>query len=148
MNWLPLLHRSNDVKFIIFGGGQVAQRKVQTLTKFTHAITVVSPNLDARLQDLVDQQSIHHINALAQEQHVLQGHRIVAATDNSDTNQEIARWAKALSCPVSIADDPAGSDFIFPAIIDRNPVMITVSSASESPALTRYLRNQLDADWM
>ena len=145
MNWLPLLHRSNDVKFIIFGGGQVAQRKVQTLTKFTHAITVVSPNLEARLQDLVDQQSIHHINALAQEQHVLQGHRIVAATDNSDTNQKIARWAKALSCPVSIADDPAGSDFIFPAIIDRNPVMITVSSASESPALTRYLRNQLDA---
>jgi uroporphyrin-III C-methyltransferase/precorrin-2 dehydrogenase/sirohydrochlorin ferrochelatase len=145
MNWLPLLHRSNDVKFIIFGGGQVAQRKVQTLIKFTQAITVVSPELDARLQTLSNEGRIQHINSLAQQGHVLAGHRIVAATDNADVNQQISVWAKALSCPVSIADDPANSDFIFPAIIDRNPVMIAISSASESPALTRYLRNQLDA---
>jgi uroporphyrin-III C-methyltransferase/precorrin-2 dehydrogenase/sirohydrochlorin ferrochelatase len=145
MNWLPLLHRSNDVKFIIFGGGQVAQRKVQALIKFTQAITVVSPELDARLQALSSEGRIQHINSLAQQGHVLAGHRIVAATDNADVNQQISAWARALSCPVSIADDPSNSDFIFPAIIDRNPVMIAISSASESPALTRYLRNQLDA---
>jgi uroporphyrin-III C-methyltransferase/precorrin-2 dehydrogenase/sirohydrochlorin ferrochelatase len=145
MNWLPLLHRSNDVKFIIFGGGQVAQRKVQTLIKFTREIVVISPTLDSRLQALVDDSQIKHINALANKEHVLSGYRIVAATDNSSVNQQIAGWAKSLSCPVSIADAPDDSDFIFPAIIDRNPVMIAISSASESPALTRYLRNQLDA---
>jgi uroporphyrin-III C-methyltransferase/precorrin-2 dehydrogenase/sirohydrochlorin ferrochelatase len=145
MKWLPLLHRSSDVKFIIFGGGQVAQRKVQTLIKFTKAITVVSPELDSRLQSLADNNCILHINSLAMQEHVLAGHTIVAATDNAEVNQQIADWARALSCPVSIADDPEHSDFIFPAIIDRNPVMIAISSASESPALTRYLRNQLDA---
>jgi uroporphyrin-III C-methyltransferase/precorrin-2 dehydrogenase/sirohydrochlorin ferrochelatase len=145
MNWLPLLHRSSDVKFIIFGGGQVAQRKVQTLIKFTQDITVVSPVLDSRLQALADKNLIQHIKSLAKQEHVLAGNRIVAATDNGDANQQIATWAKALSCPVSIADDPKHSDFIFPAIIDRSPVMIAISSASESPALTRYLRNQLDA---
>jgi uroporphyrin-III C-methyltransferase/precorrin-2 dehydrogenase/sirohydrochlorin ferrochelatase len=145
MNWLPLLHRSSDVKFIIFGGGQVAQRKVQTLIKFTQDITVVSPVLDLRLQALADKNLIQHIKSLAKQEHVLAGNRIVAATDDGDANQQIATWAKALSCPVSIADDPKHSDFIFPAIIDRSPVMIAISSASESPALTRYLRNQLDA---
>jgi len=145
MNWLPLLHRSNDVKFIIFGGGQVAQRKVQTLIKFTQAIRVVSPVLDSRLQALADNNQIQHINSLAQQEHVLAGYRVVAATDDAQVNQQIAAWAKSLACPVSIADDPEHSDFIFPAIIDRNPVMIAISSASESPALTRYLRNQLDA---
>jgi uroporphyrin-III C-methyltransferase/precorrin-2 dehydrogenase/sirohydrochlorin ferrochelatase len=145
MNWLPLLHRSNDVKFIIFGGGQVAQRKVQTLIKFTREIVIISPALDSRLQALIDDNQIKHINALANKEHVLSGYRIVAATNNSVVNQQIAGWAKLLSCPVSIADAPDDSDFIFPAIIDRNPVMIAISSASESPALTRYLRNQLDA---
>jgi uroporphyrin-III C-methyltransferase/precorrin-2 dehydrogenase/sirohydrochlorin ferrochelatase len=144
MNWLPLLHRSNDVKFIIFGGGQVAQRKVQTLTKFTTDITVVSPTLDPRLALLVNEHTLTHINALAKQEHVLAGYRIVAATDDKAVNQLIGTWAKALSCPVSIADAPEDSDFIFPAIIDRSPVMIAISSASESPALTRYLRNQLD----
>lgn len=145
MNWLPLLHRSSNVKFIIFGGGQVAQRKVDTLVKFTQAITVVSPELDPRLQALANEDHIQHTNSLAQQEHVLAGHHIVAATDDVGVNQQVANWARALSCPVSIADDPEHSDFIFPAIIDRNPVMIAVSSASESPALTRYLRNQLDA---
>ena len=145
MNWLPLLHRSNDVKFIIFGGGQVAQRKVQTLIKFTREIVIISPALDSRLQALIDDNQIKYINALANKEHVLSGYRIVAATNNSVVNQQIAGWAKLLSCPVSIADAPDDSDFIFPAIIDRNPVMIAISSASESPALTRYLRNQLDA---
>jgi uroporphyrin-III C-methyltransferase/precorrin-2 dehydrogenase/sirohydrochlorin ferrochelatase len=145
MNWLPLLHRSIDVKFIIFGGGQVAQRKVKTLIKFTQAITVVSPLLDSRLQTLADDNGIQHIKSLAKQEHVLAGNYIVAATDNGDVNQQIGSWAKALLCPVSIADNPDQSDFIFPAIIDRDPVMIAISSASESPALTRYLRNQLDA---
>ena len=145
MNWLPLLHRTNDVKFIIFGGGQVAQRKVQTLLKFDCDITLVSPQLDSRLQALVDQNRITYINTDAQQEHVLTNHSIVAATNDAAINQQIATWAKALACPISIADDPQNSDFIFPAIIDRNPVTIAISSASESPALTRYLRNQLDA---
>jgi uroporphyrin-III C-methyltransferase/precorrin-2 dehydrogenase/sirohydrochlorin ferrochelatase len=145
MNWLPLLHRSNDIKFIIFGGGQVAQRKVQTLSKFTQAITLVSPELDPRLKQLVEDHQLNYINSIALQQHVLAHHSIVAATDDTEVNQQIAQWAKSLSCPVSIADDTEGSDFIFPAIIDRNPVMIAISSSSESPALTRYLRNQLDS---
>lgn len=145
MNWLPLLHRSDDVKFIIFGGGQVAQRKVKTLIKFTREIIIISPELDSRLQELVDSGQVKHIDSLAKQGHVLPGYRIVAATDDSSVNQQIGDWAKSLSCPVSIADAPHKSDFIFPAIIDRSPVMIAISSASESPALTRYLRNQLDA---
>ena len=145
MNWLPLLHRTDDVKFIIFGGGQVAQRKVQTLLKFDCDITLVSPQLDPRLQALVDQNRITYLNTDAQQEQVLANHSIVAATNDAAINQQIAVWAKALACPISIADDPQNSDFIFPAIIDRNPVTIAISSASESPALTRYLRNQLDA---
>lgn len=145
MNWLPLLHRSNDVEFIIFGGGQVAQRKVQTLLKFTKAITIVSPYVDDRLASQIQKHNLSHIDSLAQHSHVRPGVHVVAATNSSEVNQQVAQWANALNCPVNIVDDSQHSDFIFPAIIDRNPVTIAISSSSESPALTRYLRNQLDA---
>lgn len=145
MKWLPLLQRSNNVKFIIFGGGQVAQRKVQTLIKFTTEITVVSPKLNEQLSKLIAKHGLSYIKSIALQQHVVVDHRIVAATDSIEVNQQIAAWSKALACEVSIADDSANSDFIFPAIIDRNPVTIAISSSSQSPALTRYLRNQLDA---
>jgi uroporphyrin-III C-methyltransferase/precorrin-2 dehydrogenase/sirohydrochlorin ferrochelatase len=145
MNWLPLYHRSNNVKFIIFGGGQVAQRKVQTLLKFDCDVTLISPKLTPFLQSLASESKIKYLASEASQEHVFAGFCVVAATNNANTNQSISKWAKALACPVSIADDPLNSDFIFPAIIDRNPVTIAVSSSSESPALTRYLRNQLDA---
>jgi uroporphyrin-III C-methyltransferase/precorrin-2 dehydrogenase/sirohydrochlorin ferrochelatase len=145
MNWLPLLHRSNDVKFVIFGGGQVAQRKIQTLLKFSCDVILISPQLNPSLQALVADGKVEYLNSNAKETHILAGYHIVAATNDGVVNQRIAQWAKANSCQVSIADDPQNSDFIFPAIIDRNPVMIAISSSSESPALTRYLRNQLDA---
>jgi uroporphyrin-III C-methyltransferase/precorrin-2 dehydrogenase/sirohydrochlorin ferrochelatase len=157
MNWLPLLHRSNNVKFIIFGGGRVAQRKVQTLVKFTQVITIISPVFDDRLLELIEKHQLNKITSIALAEHISEHPKhlpkenmgkttyIVAATDDTLVNQQIAGWARDAACPVSIADDPKNSDFIFPAIIDRNPVMIAVSSSSESPALTRYLRNQLDS---
>lgn len=145
MNWLPLLHRSDDVRFLIFGGGQVAQRKVKTLLKFNCDVVLISPQLSTSLQGLVTEGEIEYLASEAKEEHILEGCLVVAATNSRDVNQCIADWAKAKSCPVSIADAPQSSDFIFPAIIDRNPVMIAISSSSESPALTRYLRNQLDA---
>lgn len=145
MNWLPLLHRSEDVKFIIFGGGQVAQRKIQTIVKFKCPIILVSPKIDGRLQDLIDKNTVEYIAESAAKHHVQKGYHVVAATNDRLVNQQISEWAKSLSCPMSIADDPAKNDFIFPAIIDRNPVSIAISSSAESPALTRYLRNQLDA---
>jgi uroporphyrin-III C-methyltransferase/precorrin-2 dehydrogenase/sirohydrochlorin ferrochelatase len=152
MNWLPLYHRSNNVKFIIFGGGQVAQRKVQTLLKFNCDVTLISPQLTPALQVMISESKVSEAEAkitylasTALQEHVSKGCHVVAATNDAAVNQSIAQWAKALACPVSIADDPQGSDFIFPAVINRNPVTIAISSSSESPALTRYLRNQLDA---
>lgn len=145
MNWLPLLHRSDDVRFLIFGGGQVAQRKVQTLLKFNCVVKLVSPQLNATLQQMVADGKVKYLACEAQAEHVSAGYRVVAATNSREVNQAIAGWAKTNLCPVSIADDPKGSDFIFPAIIDRHPIMVAISSSSESPALTRYLRNQLDA---
>lgn len=145
MNWLPLLHRSDDVRFLIFGGGQVAQRKVQTLLKFDCAVRIVSPAVNPYLTKLAEAGKLEHITSTAEEGHVEANHYIVAATNDEAVNQQIVSWAKAKQCLVSAADAPQESDFIFPAIIDRNPVTIAISSSSQSPALTRYLRNQLDS---
>lgn len=145
MNWLPLLHRSSDIKFIIFGGGQVAQRKVQTLQKFDCAITLISPEINQYLKKQIDSGKISYLASEARAEHVIADHHIVAATNNEVVNQNIIRWAKDKHCAISAADAPADSDFIFPAVIDRNPIMIAISSSSQSPALTRYLRNQLDS---
>ena len=47
--------------------------------------------------------------------------------------------------PVNVVDDPELSTFIFPAIIDRSPVIVAVGSSGHSPVLARRVREQIEA---
>ncbi|MEJ1960655.1 MAG: hypothetical protein WDO56_03545 [Gammaproteobacteria bacterium] len=44
-----------------------------------------------------------------------------------------------------MVDDPELSTFIFPAIIDRSPVVVAVGSSGNSPVLARRVRQQIEA---
>ncbi|MGH8180234.1 MAG: uroporphyrinogen-III C-methyltransferase, partial [Steroidobacteraceae bacterium] len=47
--------------------------------------------------------------------------------------------------PVNVVDDASLSTFIFPAIIDRSPVIVAVSSAGHAPVLARWVRERIEA---
>ena len=44
-----------------------------------------------------------------------------------------------------MVDDPESSTFIFPAIIDRSPIIAAVSSGGQAPVLARRVREQIEA---
>ena len=57
----------------------------------------------------------------------------------------VATLAKEAALPVNVVDMPEEGTFIFPAIIDRSPVLVSVSSSGESPVLARLLRSKLES---
>ena len=69
---------------------------------------------------------------------------IIAATDDETLNHEIHADATELNIPVNVVDTPPLCDFIFPAIIDRNPIVIGISSNGKAPVLARLLRARLE----
>jgi uroporphyrin-III C-methyltransferase / precorrin-2 dehydrogenase / sirohydrochlorin ferrochelatase len=70
---------------------------------------------------------------------------VVAATDDRDINAAVAAAARARGVPVNVVDDAALSTFIFPAIVDRAPLIVAVSSAGHAPVLARRVREQIEA---
>lgn len=70
---------------------------------------------------------------------------VVAATPNRTVNEAISRRARATFTPVNVVDDPDLCTFIIPAIVDRNPLIISVSSSGSSPVLARRIRSDIEA---
>ena len=61
-----------------------------------------------------------------------------------------AKPAAKNQIPVNVYERPELSSFIFPSIIDRHPMLVSISSSGDSPVLTRLLRNRFgicDPSW-
>ncbi|MDX1737689.1 MAG: siroheme synthase CysG, partial [Alphaproteobacteria bacterium] len=69
---------------------------------------------------------------------------VVSATDDLETDKHVSTLARESNIPVNVVDRPALSDFIFPAIIDRSPVIVAVSSSGTAPVLARRVRAQIE----
>jgi uroporphyrin-III C-methyltransferase/precorrin-2 dehydrogenase/sirohydrochlorin ferrochelatase len=70
---------------------------------------------------------------------------VFVATGDLDADSDARRAAKQAGVPVNVADRPALSDFILPAIIDRGDVVVAVSTGGASPTLATVLRARIEA---
>lgn len=130
---------------IVIGGGEVAARKVQMLLKANAAVTVVSPALHHELQDLLDAQKITHLLANFEQSQIQGATLVVAATDDEAVNMAVSEAAKAQNIPVNVVDAPALCTFTMGSIIERDPIVIAISSEGNAPVLARHIRAKIEA---
>ena len=145
MEFLPISWRLQGKVALLAGGGEVALRKGRLLHRSGAILTVVAPQVCDELLDIVVRSGGSCV-VRAFESADLDGVALViCATDDRSTNAEIAKQAQQRGLPVNVVDDPSLGDFIFPAIVDRSPVLISISSSGASPVLARKLRAQLES---
>ncbi len=144
MNTFPLFFKLEDRKVLIVGGGDVALRKADLLSRAGASITVLAPDICDELQALLSNSKHTLIYENYDKSHMSGARIIIAATDNEPLNHQIHADATDLNIPVNVVDTPPLCDFIFPAIVDRNPIVIGISSNGKAPVLARLLRARLE----
>ena len=144
MDYFPIFLDLKNKACTVIGGGEVAFRKITLLRKAGADITVVAPELCAALQALAEAGEIRY-KAQAYALDTLDGaHLVIAATNRRAINAEVSRAAQAQFKPVNAVDDPELCSFIVPALVDRSPVLIAVSTGGASPVLARLIRSKLE----
>ena len=145
MIYFPVFFDLKAQKVLIVGGGEVARRKLALLESAGASVTLVAPEVIAAIQERAAAGKIR----LAVREFVpedLDGARLViVATARRAVNRWIAALSEARSIPVNVVDDREASRFIVPALIDRDPVLVAVSTGGTSPVLARRLRERLEA---
>lgn len=146
MEYLPVFLRLRDRPVLVVGGGRVAARKIELLRRAGARITLIAPELDAELAARVAADpELTHIPAAFEPAHADGAGLIVAATDSREANEAVSRAAHERGIPVNVVDDPGLSSFIFPAIVDRSPLIVAIGSGGEAPVLARRVREKIEA---
>lgn len=145
MDFLPLFHHLQNRHVLIVGGGSVALRKVRLLVSTGAKLHVIASSITTELIELLDQYSGTYSEQPYQATDLTSYVLIIVATDDEVLNEYIAKQANELNIPVNVVDNPRLSSVIFPAIIDRSPILIAVSTSGSSPVLARLLRAKLES---
>ncbi|MDD0843349.1 siroheme synthase CysG [Pseudomonas sp. Gutcm_11s] len=142
MDFLPLFHKLQGRVVLVVGGGEVALRKARLLSDAGAQLRVVAPEIRGDLRELAGEGA----TALrGYESADLQGVALViAATDDEPLNARISAEAQALGVPVNVVDAPALCSVIFPAIVDRSPLIVAVTSGGDAPVLARLIRAKIE----
>jgi uroporphyrin-III C-methyltransferase/precorrin-2 dehydrogenase/sirohydrochlorin ferrochelatase len=70
---------------------------------------------------------------------------VIAATDSLEVNTRVSEHAQTLGIPVNVVDQPELCTFIVPAIVDRSPILVAISSGGASPILARSIKGLIDS---
>jgi len=145
MRYLPTFLDLSDRACLIVGGGEAAARKVSLLRKSGARIAVVAPGISDELRSLAEYGDIHWDPRAFDGSDVRGKALVISATGVEKVDRAVSEAAQTASVPVNVVDRPELCSFITPSIVDRDPVLIGISSSGTSPVLARRIRAGLEA---
>jgi uroporphyrin-III C-methyltransferase/precorrin-2 dehydrogenase/sirohydrochlorin ferrochelatase len=144
MDFLPLFHNLQGRQVLVVGGGEVALRKARLLADAGARLRVVAPEIDTQLLEMVEQGGGESLLRGYQEADLDGCLLVIAASDDQQLNAGISAQCQARGIPVNVVDAPKLCSVIFPAIVDRSPLIVAVSSAGDAPVLARLIRAKIE----
>ncbi|RUL71009.1 siroheme synthase CysG [Dyella choica] len=140
----PLFADLRDRHVLVLGGGDVASRRVAMLLKAGARITVGARLLTPELREWAKQGRITWQAGSYEAEWLERAWLVIAATRSRPLNTRIAADAHARQRLVNVVNDRSLSSFQVPALIDRSPLLVAITSAGAAPMLARRLRERIE----
>ncbi|QBG35840.1 NAD(P)-dependent oxidoreductase [Litorilituus sediminis] len=144
MKYFPVFLDGAKISAMVVGGGEVAARKIELLLKTTTKITIMASEVNDAVARLINDNNLTWLKHNYQTGMLTGITLVIAATDDKAVNESIYNEAVAFNILANVVDQPELCTYITPAIIDRSPMLIALSSSGSAPILIRMLREQIE----
>lgn len=146
MGLYPIFADLTGLPVLVVGGGHVAERKTAMLLAAGARVRVGAPQLTPALLQQAEEGRIEHLAGRFQPAWLDDVWLVIAATDDHDLNAEVAAHAEQRRILANVVDAPALSRFQVPAVVDRTPLTVAISTGGAAPVIARRVRETLEAE--
>ena len=145
MNVFPVFFDLAGRRVLLVGGGEAALQKLRLLRRAGAQVLLLAPAIEPEIAAAIEEGAAEWRAEALTADHFADAALAVIATGEEAQDRAGAALAKAARVPVNVVDRAELSDFIVPAIVDRDPVVIGISTAGAAPLLARRLRAAIEA---
>ncbi|WP_296426258.1 siroheme synthase CysG [Yoonia sp.] len=145
MQHFPIFLAVAGRRIVLSGGGDAAMAKLRLLMKTQAHLTVIAAQIAPEIHRWAAQGKLRIITRAMEPGDALCAALFYAANENATEDARAAAIAHAEGALVNIVDNLADSQFITPAIVDRDPVTIAIGTEGAAPVLARAIKADLEA---
>lgn len=144
MQSFPLFLTLKNRRALVIGGGDAAARKVELLLSAGAQVTLIAETVVGEVAQLIGDGRIAWGGHEFDHADLVGVSLAIVASDDDSLQTRISRAAQRRGVPVNVVDRPALSSFTMPAIVDRGPITIAISTGGAAPVLARRLKAEIE----
>lgn len=143
--YLPIFLGIRGRVALLVGGGDATLAKLDLLRRAGARVRLVANDLHRAVSRRVANDGmVLWTGEPLQAHHFVDAVLAIDASGDESLNALSVRLARQAAVPINVVDRPALCDFIVPAILDRSPVVVAVSTGGLAPAIARLVRQRLE----
>ena len=145
MQHFPIFLRLSGERVVVSGASRAAVAKLRLLLKTDAEIAVFGHDPDPDILSWLRRRELRYEERPVEGADIEGAALLYCANDDPAEDARAAALARRRNIPVNIVDNREGSDFITPAIVDRDPLTVAIGTEGTAPVLARNLKAVFEA---
>lgn len=144
MKHFPIFLAVEGRRIVLAGGGDAALAKLRLLLKTQAKLTVIAQDAAPEIMDWAADNRLTLIARAMEPGDAMCASLFYAAHEDAAEDARTAQIAHRDGALVNIVDNLRDSQFITPAIVDRDPVTVAIGTEGAAPVLARAIKKDLE----
>lgn len=133
----PLFIDLSQKKVLVIGGGAIALRRIKTLVTFGPNITVMAPEVNEELRELLISSPMNYYKKVYESGDCNGYDMVLACTNKREVNHFIYKEAREIVSFYNSCDCKEECNFYFPGVATRGQVVVGVTASGENHSLAK-----------
>lgn len=140
----PAFFKVSGKRVIIVGGGDEAAAKLRLLSETTAELEVYADSINPAMELAIQISGATLFARRYEFEDLADASLVFTAQESAEEDALVVEAARMAGVPVNAVDRPEMCDFITPAIVNRSPVVVAVSTNGTAPVLARRIKGMVE----